>query len=290
MSRASRSWTARAYSARFRRWNDAPARIGLASAAAIERRLERGGERRQRVASGPLRAGRRHHAGAQLADHLLGDVDRLGRLRDVVGRERQPARFRAIAVAGHAVLLDQGGLIGGGACGHRARSRSDRRHCFRRAGGAGGGAGVDGAACRADGAAGGAVDAPCSARGEHRPPAEGRQEHRRDAQCHRQMVRRVYRHPARWVSPDVIRLEHFRPAPPPGWHAWPPPGQKRGRQVKNSTAAKLWSRAKTTAQAVRCLAGTTAASHRNAGNSVEVTRPIDSSPPAIMGGSRFTTQ
>ena len=80
---------------------------------AIDRRLERGGQRRERRLLRALRPGRRHHAGAELADHLLADVHRLGGLGDVVRRERQATGLRAIAVTRDAVLL--------------ARARSDRR-------------------------------------------------------------------------------------------------------------------------------------------------------------------
>ena len=64
--------------------------IGLERGAAIDARLERRGERRQRRFLGPLRAGRRHHAGAQLANHLLGDVGVIVGLGGVERRERQP--------------------------------------------------------------------------------------------------------------------------------------------------------------------------------------------------------
>ena len=75
------SWIDCAYSARFSRWNVRRPGLGRASAAAssfvssvVAERVER---RRRRDARAP---GGRHHAGAQLADHLLGDVGVLIRL------------------------------------------------------------------------------------------------------------------------------------------------------------------------------------------------------------------
>ena len=54
----------------------------------VDAGLERHRERLQRFGVGAPRAGRRHHAGAQLADHLLADVRVIRDLRDVERRER----------------------------------------------------------------------------------------------------------------------------------------------------------------------------------------------------------
>ena len=101
----------------------------------VDARLERGRQLVEHGGVGPLRARGRHHAGAQLADHLLGDVDvRLG-LRGVVAGQRHAARLAAFAMARRAVLPDQGRLLGGGHAGGR-RDRVRRRRLRR--GGAGG--------------------------------------------------------------------------------------------------------------------------------------------------------
>ena len=39
--------------------------------------------------------------------------------------------------------------------------------------------------------------------------------------------------------------------------------------------------------ALRWRAGTAAPSHKNTGNTIDVTRPIDNMPPADIGGSTF---
>jgi hypothetical protein len=54
----------------------------------VDAGLERHRERLQRFRVGAPRAGRRHHAGAQLADHLLADFRVIRDLRDVERRER----------------------------------------------------------------------------------------------------------------------------------------------------------------------------------------------------------
>ena len=54
----------------------------------VDASLERHCQRLQRFGIGAPRAGRRHHAGAQFADHLLADVRVIRDLRDVERRER----------------------------------------------------------------------------------------------------------------------------------------------------------------------------------------------------------
>ena len=78
------------------------------------------------------RAARRHHAGAQLVDHLFGELALGRRARDVPSRERQLAGLAAIVVAAGAVLLDQLRLRGRR---HHRRMRDrgdDRRGGFRK--------------------------------------------------------------------------------------------------------------------------------------------------------------
>ena len=72
-------------------------RIGRRGAidAALERRCERVELRRLRTPG----ARGRHHAGAQLANHLLGDVEMVGGLGGVEGCERELTGLRAIVVA-----------------------------------------------------------------------------------------------------------------------------------------------------------------------------------------------
>ncbi len=78
-------------------------------------------------------ARRRHLPGAHLADHLLGDVERIGRLRHLIAGQTQPAGLGAIVVAGHTRLLDHG-LRLDRPCLLRSRRRSlrMRRHEPRR--------------------------------------------------------------------------------------------------------------------------------------------------------------
>ena len=113
MSSASRSCTARWYSARFRRWNTRPPGR-LASAARSTVASSDGHERRERGRLRTLRAGRRHHARAQLADDLLGDVHRLGRLR-----RRRTTRATARRLSRDRCGTSRRYLL--------ARARSDRR-------------------------------------------------------------------------------------------------------------------------------------------------------------------
>ncbi len=57
---------------------------------------------------GPLRAGRRHHPGRQLAHDLLRNLGRVGRARRVEAGQRQPAGLAAVAVAPDAITLHHG--------------------------------------------------------------------------------------------------------------------------------------------------------------------------------------
>ena len=70
--------------------------------------LERRGKRRQRRDRRTiLHRRRRHHAGAQLPDHLLGDVGRLRDFRRIEVLERQPAGLRLVVVTRGAVACDE---------------------------------------------------------------------------------------------------------------------------------------------------------------------------------------
>ena len=113
MSRASRSLTARAYSARLRRWKLRDPGTGVRAASASIRRLEGRRHVGQRRPVGALGASRRHHLGAQLADHLLGQLAIVEQPGGVEGGQRQATGLAALAVAGGAVLLHGGGVRGG---------------------------------------------------------------------------------------------------------------------------------------------------------------------------------
>ena len=106
-SKPSRSRTARAYSARLSRWNGRQPGIRIHRGDAVDLRFERVDERRDRRGVRPPRAGRRHHAGAKLADHLLRDFRVLLDLRRVETGQRQLTRLALLAVAGRAVLTDE---------------------------------------------------------------------------------------------------------------------------------------------------------------------------------------
>ena len=105
----------------------APSRVRLRRGRAIDPRREAVGQRAQRRLVRTPRARRRHHAGAQLPDHLLGDGRLLGRGVDVERRERQTAGLAAVAVADRAGLLDRRRLAIGCLCGGRRRRLWPRR-------------------------------------------------------------------------------------------------------------------------------------------------------------------
>ena len=87
-----------------------PAWIRVRHGERIHARLERTDQLLEDGRRRALRAARRHHAGAQLVDHLLGDVTMLRCGLGVPAGERQPASLAAFAVAGGAVLRHHLGL------------------------------------------------------------------------------------------------------------------------------------------------------------------------------------
>ena len=104
MSSPSRSRTAYAYSRRFRRRSGT--RPGAAvRGAGVDLVLEPRDELGRGLAVGTPRAGRRHQAAAQLADHLLGHLGVLAGLVGVEVVERQAADLGLVVVAAEAVLL-----------------------------------------------------------------------------------------------------------------------------------------------------------------------------------------
>ena len=73
----------------------------------VHPRFERGGELIDLGRLGPLGARRRHHAGAQLANHLLRDIETGRRRVDVVALEVQiPAKLTRIVAVCAEVLDD----------------------------------------------------------------------------------------------------------------------------------------------------------------------------------------
>ena len=103
----------------------APPWIRIGRRGGVHARFERGDQLRELVRFGTSRACRRHHAGAQLVDHLFRELAIRIRTRDVPARERQIASLAAIVMATGAILLDELRL-GGGA--HACRVRRDRPH------------------------------------------------------------------------------------------------------------------------------------------------------------------
>ncbi len=87
---------------------------------AVDFGLEGGGERLHRRRIRPRFTGRRHHAGAQLTQHLLGDGGFLVRRARIKHFEFQAALGVRVVVAVHAVLVDHLPLRGHG---HRAVRR-----------------------------------------------------------------------------------------------------------------------------------------------------------------------
>ena len=145
MSSASRSFTARAYSARLRRWKLREPGAGRTRRLGVDARLEGRGHVGERGALRPLGAGRRHHLRAQLADHLLGQLailEQPARRRSPPATARRPCRARCGRWRRY--LLDGGGVgrasnAGGGRGGRRRGAVRGRGRCRRGAfaGGAG---------------------------------------------------------------------------------------------------------------------------------------------------------
>jgi hypothetical protein len=94
----------------------AAAGVRLGHRGDIDRRFERGDERRMRRRVRARGTGRRHHAGLQLEDHLFGDGGVVGGLGNVKRLEREAAHLRLalFVVAGDAVALDDRVVVLGG--------------------------------------------------------------------------------------------------------------------------------------------------------------------------------
>ena len=102
MSSPNSARIAAAYSARLSRWNvRCPGLVAAAASSvvssAVTSAMTRGGVGLAR------RLSRRHHAGAQLADHLFGDVRLIRGLRDIECGQRQLAALHLVVVTADAV-------------------------------------------------------------------------------------------------------------------------------------------------------------------------------------------
>jgi hypothetical protein len=82
----------------------APARIRIGGRPPIHLCLERASQAEQHRLFGAPGSGGRHHAGAQFADDLFGDIGMVARARDVERRQREVARFAAVVVTADTVL------------------------------------------------------------------------------------------------------------------------------------------------------------------------------------------
>ena len=80
--------------------------LGLERGRAVDEAFEGFGERGERIAAGSPASGRRHHAGTELRDHLLGHVGGGRGVGDVERLENEVPGFAALVVAGAASLPD----------------------------------------------------------------------------------------------------------------------------------------------------------------------------------------
>ena len=90
------------------------ARMDLPDRAAIQRLLERDGERFERRLVGTRHALRRHHPAAQLHDDLLPHVGVRGGVGGIHAFEREAAGLGTSGMAGQAVLLNERRIRQGG--------------------------------------------------------------------------------------------------------------------------------------------------------------------------------
>ena len=102
--------------------------IGLRLGGRVERRLEGRGQRSQRSVGGTIGAGGRHHAGPQLADHLLGHLAMLGGLRGIEGLEGEITLRMIGVVALQAVVFDDRARLLSRQDRRSGRMRRDRSH------------------------------------------------------------------------------------------------------------------------------------------------------------------
>ena len=77
----------------------------------VKLRFQPGRESVKCGAIGPWRAAGRHHPGANLADHFFPSLGVVGDARRVKLIQRQARGFRALVVAGDAVLVEQRAIL-----------------------------------------------------------------------------------------------------------------------------------------------------------------------------------
>ena len=103
-----------------------PARIGRSRRRLVQRGFERRDELIGAGLVGTRPSGRRHLAGADLADHFLEILGVHARLCQVDLVEHQPGGLQLLVVARHAILVEQGPI------GRRLVRGDERRPCDRR--------------------------------------------------------------------------------------------------------------------------------------------------------------
>ena len=105
-----------------------PSGIRRRGAVRVERGFDTADERRVGGARRARRTGRRHHAAAELADHLLPDLDFSAGVGRVEMLQNEPSRPQAVVVAADAVPLDHGVRSGiERRLGQGGRGRENRR-------------------------------------------------------------------------------------------------------------------------------------------------------------------
>ncbi len=110
-----------------------PAGVRTDCRRAIDTRFERGGERFHRRRARPRHSGRRHQAGAELANHFFGEFGGLIGVSQIEPGQGHAAGLQRIVMTAAAILLNQG------APGNQRRRRSGSLapgRCSRRQGGA----------------------------------------------------------------------------------------------------------------------------------------------------------
>ena len=107
--------------------------VGVARRGLVQGRLERLHQGQKRVARRPRKARGRHHAGAQLHDHALGDLGVVGRVFDLEALQRGVAGQEDVIVTNDAVRLhDVGEALRSGMRGARTVRRECERDVARR--------------------------------------------------------------------------------------------------------------------------------------------------------------
>ena len=106
------------------------ARVRVQSRVAVQRILQRGRKGRERGGGRARRARRGHHSRAHLANHFFGDGGGGDGVRGVEPGKAQIARFQAVIVTTHAILLRDGstGSSRSGGSGEGSRCKKNSRN------------------------------------------------------------------------------------------------------------------------------------------------------------------